>query len=93
MKRFIRWQGLIGFLSVILFLAVFVFIFAGSFIKAGLEKSGEWYLGAEVNVEEVDLNLFPLSLTIIGFQATDSEKPTHNMVSFAKAAVSIDVWE
>jgi len=93
MKRFIRWQGLIGFLSVILFLAVFVFIFVGSFIKAGLEKSGEWYLGAEVNVEEVDVNLFPLSLTIIGFQATDSEKPTHNMVSFAKAAVSLDVWQ
>jgi len=93
MTRFIRWQGIIGFLSVIIFLAAFVFIFAGSFIKAGLEKSGEWYLGAEVNVEEVEVNLFPLSLTIIGFQATDSEKPTHNMVSFSKAAVSLDVWQ
>tara|TARA_R110001583_G_scaffold17951_1_gene72077 strand:- start:1289 stop:3064 length:1776 start_codon:yes stop_codon:yes gene_type:complete len=93
MKRFIRWQGLIGFLSIILLLIVFLFLFADSLIKAGIEKSGEWYLGAQVNVEEVDVSFSPLSLTVIGFQATDPEKPSHNIVSFTEAAAGIELWQ
>ena len=93
MKRFIRWQGLIGFLSIILLLIVFVFLFADSLVKAGIEKSGEWYLGAQVNVEEVDVSFSPLSLTVIGFQATDLEKPSHNIVSFTEAAAGIELWQ
>jgi len=93
MKHYIRWQGLIGFLSIIILMAVFVFLFAGNLVKAGIEKSGEWYLGAEVNVEQVDLNFSPLSLTVIGFEATDPEKPSHNMVSFTKATAGIELWQ
>ncbi|MFT5758831.1 MAG: hypothetical protein ACI9LM_003579, partial [Alteromonadaceae bacterium] len=43
MKRFIRWQGLIGFVSIIVLMAALVFLFADKLVKAGIEKSGEWY--------------------------------------------------
>ncbi|NQZ83548.1 MAG: TIGR03545 family protein [Colwellia sp.] len=93
MKRFIRWQGFIGFFSIIILLMAFIFLFADSLVKAGIEKSGEWYLGAEVNVEDIELNFSPLSLTVIGFQATDPEKPSHNMVSFTEATAGIELWQ
>ncbi|MFT5760557.1 MAG: hypothetical protein ACI9LM_005344, partial [Alteromonadaceae bacterium] len=92
-RRFIRWQGLIGFVSIIVLMAALVFLFADKLVKAGIEKSGEWYLGAQVNVEEVIVDFSPLSLTIIGFEATDPENPSHNMVSFTKAVTRIELWQ
>jgi len=93
MSSFIRWQGLVGFVSIIVLLATLSFLFIDTLVKTGLEKSGEWYLGAEVNVDEVEVTFSPLSVTIIGFQATDPEKLTHNMVTFKEAVAGIDLWQ
>ena len=92
MKRFIRWQGVVGFISIVVLIAVFVYLFANSLVKSAIEKSGEWYLGAEVNVESVDISYQPLTLEIKGFQATDPEKPSHNLVSFNQASAGINLW-
>ena len=93
MSRFIRWQGLASFFVVIGLLVTFVYFFADSLVKKGIEKSGEWYLGAEVNVKDVEIKYAPLTLNIEGFQATDPEKPTHNLVSFSQASAGVDVWQ
>ncbi|NQZ22251.1 MAG: TIGR03545 family protein [Colwellia sp.] len=93
MSRLFRWQGLAVFFAVIALIATFVYFFADSLVKNGIEKSGEWYLGAEVNVEDVEITYAPLTLNIKGFQATDPENPTHNLVSFAQASVGLDIWQ
>jgi len=93
MSRFFRWQGLAIFVAIIALIASFIYLFADSLVKSGIEKSGEWYLGAEVNVEDVDITYSPLTLNISGFQATDPEKPTHNLVSFSQASVGINIWQ
>jgi uncharacterized protein (TIGR03545 family) len=93
MSRFLRWQGLVGFATIAALIVIFVYLFADSLVKKGVEKSGEWYLGAEVNVESVVITYSPLTLNIKGFQATDPEKPTHNLVSFSQASAGVDVWQ
>jgi len=93
MSRLFRWQGLAIFFAVIALIATFIYFFADSLVKSGIEKSGEWYLGAEVNVEHVEITYAPLTLNIEGFQATDPEKPTHNLVSFTQASVGVDIWQ
>lgn len=93
MSRFIRWQGLASFFVVIALIVTFVYFFADSLVKKGIEKSGEWYLGAEVNVSDVEITYAPLTLNIEGFQATDPEKPTHNLVSFSQASAGVDIWQ
>jgi uncharacterized protein (TIGR03545 family) len=93
MSRFIRWKGLVSFFVVIALIMTFIYFFADALVKKGIEKSGEWYLGAEVNVENVEIMYAPLTLNIEGFQATDPEKPTHNLVSFAQASAGVDVWQ
>jgi uncharacterized protein (TIGR03545 family) len=93
MNRFIRWQGLAIFFVILVLITTFIYLFADSLVKKGIEKSGEWYLGAEVNVTSVEITYAPLTLNIDGFQATDPEKPTHNLVSFSKASAGVDVWQ
>ncbi len=93
MSRIFRWQGLAVFFAVIALIATFIYFFADSLVKSGIEKSGEWYLGAEVNVENVEISYAPLTLNIEGFQATDPRKPTHNLVSFTQASVGVDIWQ
>jgi uncharacterized protein (TIGR03545 family) len=93
MMRFIRWQGAVAFVGIITLFVAFIYLFADDLIHQGLEKSGEWYLGAEVNVENVDVTYLPLTLVIENFQATDPEKPTHNLFSFSKAVAGVDIWQ
>jgi uncharacterized protein (TIGR03545 family) len=93
MSRLFRWQGLAVFFVIIALIATFVYFFADSLVKNGIEKSGELYLGAEVNVEHVEITYAPLTLNIEGFQATDPEKSTHNLVSFSQASVGVDIWQ
>lgn len=93
MNRYFRWQGFVGFIAVIGIIVGLFYLFAEPLIKKAIEKGTSIYTGAEVNVEAVDLVYSPLSLSVIGFQATDPEKPTHNMVSFEKAKAGVDLWQ
>ncbi|SES62159.1 TIGR03545 family protein [Thalassotalea agarivorans] len=93
MKRFIRWQGLIGFLVFLALLLAFVYLIAESAVKRGIEYGVGLYTGAEVNVEAVEITYSPLSLTVIQFQATDKERPEYNLVSFNRATASLDFWQ
>ncbi|WP_440874397.1 TIGR03545 family protein [Thalassotalea sp. PLHSN55] len=93
MSRYLRWQGLASFVVVILLIAAFIYLFIETLVKNGIEYGGSYYLGAEVNVESVEINYSPVELTVLGFQATDPDKPTTNLVSFAQATASVDVWQ
>lgn len=93
MSRFIRWQGIATFFVLMVAIVIFVYLFADALVKKGIEKSGELYLGAEINVSHVEINYAPLTLNIEGFQATDPKKPSHNLVSFSKASAGVDIWQ
>jgi len=93
MSRFIRWQGIASFMVIVALIITFVYLFADALVKKGIEKSGEVYLGAEVNVTNVEIKYAPLTLNIEGFQATDPKKPTHNLVSFSQASAGVDIWQ
>ncbi|AWB65819.1 TIGR03545 family protein [Saccharobesus litoralis] len=92
-KSILRWQGLAGFATTFIFIGLFLYVFAGMLIKFSIEKGLGWYLGAEVNVEQVDVQWSPFNLDIIGFQATDPEQPTQNLVAFQQASAGIDFWQ
>ncbi|WP_017444423.1 TIGR03545 family protein [Gayadomonas joobiniege] len=93
MKKYLRWQGLLGFVAVIGLLAGFIYVFAGWLIKLTIEEAGGYALGAEVNVESVDVNWSPFTLTINEFQATDPKNPANNMLQFEQAGAQMDLWE
>lgn len=93
MTKYFRWQGILGFIATCVILFSLLFILAPSIIKLSLEKGGGWYLGAEVNVENVEINYSPLSVTVNKLQATDNKKPSHNIVAFGSASAGVDIWQ
>jgi uncharacterized protein (TIGR03545 family) len=91
--RYLRMKGLITFISLCILFAAFIYLFAESLLKTSIEEAGGWALGAEVNLEAVELNYAPLAITLIGFQATDAEEPTNNLFSFKEMSADIAVWQ
>ncbi|WNC67777.1 TIGR03545 family protein [Thalassotalea nanhaiensis] len=93
MSKYFRWQGILGFIATCAIVFSILFMLAPSIVKLSLEKGGGWYIGAEVNVNSVDIDYSPLFITVNELQATDNEKPTHNIVAFKSASAGVDVWQ
>lgn len=93
MKKYLRWQGLLGLIAFLALIAGFIYIFAGWLIKTGIEQGGGWYMGAEVNVEEVNVNWSPFTLDIVEFQATDPNAPEYNAMQFKQAKAELNLWQ
>ena len=93
MMKYLRFQGAAVFILIVSLIALCFYLFAEFFIKKGIETSVEWYTGAEVNVAEVELDYLPLTLAVLGFQATDAENPQQNIVAFKQAKVSLEFWQ
>ena len=91
--RYIRWQGAVVFITIMLTILAIAYVFAGPIAKSMIEKYGAEYTGAEVNVASVDVELMPFALQINELQATDAKKPSNNMVSFDSANASVDLWQ
>lgn len=93
MKRFIRWQGLLGLTIFIGLFAAFIYLFADNIVKHSLISISEKSLGAEVNIEDVELHFFPTGISIIDVQATDPKQPETNLLSWNKLTAKVDLWE
>lgn len=93
MSRFIRWQGIAVFATLVALMCAFVYLFAGTLVKKGIITAAESSFGAEVNIDHVDVNFSPVSITINGMQVTDKEAPNLNLFSFEQAKASVDVWQ
>jgi uncharacterized protein (TIGR03545 family) len=90
MKAWIRWQGLIVFVVVVCSVVVLWLFFLDTLVKRMIEQAGTSLAGAEVDVADVDVTLFPLGITLNGLQVTNPEKPALNSVESARIAVSLD---
>jgi uncharacterized protein (TIGR03545 family) len=93
MARFIRWQGLVAFITLGALVAVFLYLFAETLAKKALVSSAESAFGAEVNISAVKLAYSPLQISILGLQVTDKDMPTQNIFSFDRATAGVDVWQ
>ena len=88
----IRKSGWLVLLSMLLVVTLVVYLFAGRMIKFGIVNSLEQASQAEVNLDSVNLNFAPFGIELMGLQMTDSANPTHNSISFERAAASVEVW-
>ncbi|MBU2871828.1 TIGR03545 family protein [Colwellia sp. E2M01] len=93
MTKFIRWQGIIGFVAITALIISLLYFFAETLVKKGIVASAESVFGAEVNVADVELDFSPLHISVIGMQVTDKDVPTHNVFSFERASAGVDFWQ
>jgi len=60
-------------------------------LRIGIERGLAAATGAEVNVAEADLSLLHGRIDVRGLQATDPERPTHNMLEVEKLTAELNV--
>jgi uncharacterized protein (TIGR03545 family) len=85
-----RWQGLLAFVAIVAVFAVLWFLVLDSLIERLIERTGTSIVGAKVELDEADLSLAPLGLTLTHLQVTDPDAPMRNAVEVARIALTMD---
>ena len=87
----LRRSGLVLTLVVVLLVAGFEVLFADRVAAWGLKEGLEAAVGAEVDIEGVDLSLMHGSLAVRGVGVTDPSKPAFNMAQVFTLACDVNV--
>jgi uncharacterized protein (TIGR03545 family) len=90
MKKWIRWQGLIGFLLLVVLAGIFWFLIIDSIVEWGIEKAGTAIVGAKVDLDDADVTFFPLGVRLTRLQVTDKDAPMTNAVEIGRLAFHVD---
>ncbi|QOL27042.1 TIGR03545 family protein [Thalassotalea sp. LPB0316] len=93
MSKVIRWQGIAGFVVVMATLVLLVYLFAETIARKAMEHGLESYTGAEVNIDEVNINYSPFIVDVYRIQITDAAKPEQNVVEIAHVNAGVDIWQ
>lgn len=88
--KIIRWWGIAVFFIVLVLVILSYYFLAPRLIANGIEDFGSEAWGAKVEVESVDLELFPLSVTLHRLVATDKEFPMQNIFDAQQIKFSVD---
>ena len=88
--KIIRLWGVISFFVLVLVFALIWLVAAPVIIKRGIETSGTEALGAKLEIEEVNLDLFPLKIEINGLKATDPDQPMKNILEVGSINFGLD---
>ncbi len=90
MGKWIRWQGVIGFAVVVGLLAAIWFLVVDRVVKTAIERGGTAVVGAKVELDDADVSLMPLGLTLTRLQVTNPDEPMTNAVEIARIAGTMD---
>lgn len=90
MTKWIRWIGLVAFIVIIAGSFVAWLLFADDAIEGGIKKGAGSANGAQVDIQEFEIALFPFGFELENMAFTDPEKPSHNSIEFDRAALDID---
>ncbi len=83
-KGIIRWEAILPISIIIALIVSYFVLFFDSNLKKALEFIGYSALGAEVNVESIHSSFSNASISIKGIQLTNSDKPSHNLLSIGE---------
>jgi uncharacterized protein (TIGR03545 family) len=88
--KWIRWQGLIAFIVLVAGTAAFIYLFLDSLVKRAIEKTGTLIVRAKVELDDADVTLFPLGITLKRLQVTNPNAPMTNAVEVSHIAFLMD---
>ncbi|MET1255003.1 TIGR03545 family protein [Aliikangiella maris] len=88
--KLIRWWGIAVFFVLILLIVAAWYLLAPFLIKGSIEEMGSEALGAKVELESVDLSLFPLGVSLNHLVAADPNAPMSNLFDAQKITFAVD---
>lgn len=78
---------------IILVLGILLWFVPAPAMKWGIETYGSEYVGAKVDVDDVDFSWLSLALAIKGLQVTNPDSPLENWLVVDRMATSVDVGQ
>ena len=88
--KWIRWQGLITFVVLLLFVIVVWFFFVGVAIKKTIESKGTELVKAKVELADADFSIFPLGLSLTGLEVANPDAPMTDAFQVDRVALSLE---
>ena len=88
--KWLRWKGLIAFILIWAIFMVFWFVLIEVIVRGAMENTATILVGAEVNIDDVDLKFSPLGATIQRIQVTDPDDPRRNAIEIKSLAFSLE---
>ena len=88
--KWLRWQGLIAFIVVIVLVMGVGFLFVDDAVKGIIEKTGTRLVGAKVELRAADLSISPLGLSLMGFQVTNPDAPMTNALQVDRMVLTVE---
>ncbi|MDL1963893.1 MAG: TIGR03545 family protein [Deltaproteobacteria bacterium] len=88
--KWIRWQGLITFVVLLLFVIVAWFLFVDVAVKKIIESKGTKLVKAKVELADADLSIFPLGLFLTGLEVANPDAPMTNAFQVDRVALSLE---
>lgn len=90
MRKWIRWWGIAVFILIILLVLGVWFLLADRIIVNNIEKSGEFIVGAKVEVGKADLTIIPLGITLNNLQVANPNSPMRNLIEVDNIRFHLD---
>lgn len=90
MKKRIRWRGLLVFLALAVILFAAFYFFIEYFLEKEIEKRATLAVGAKVELDDLDLGILPLGVTLTGLRVTNPDKPMTNAVDIKEVGCNLD---
>lgn len=89
-KGIIRTEAILLVFAILVLVGVYVSFFLNMHLKYILEKSLTKVYGAEVNIGQINLDLFKPSIEILNVDFTNHEKPMENLFSIGRLASELN---
>jgi len=90
MRKWVRWWGLAAFILIILFISSVWYLLADRIIANNIEKTGEYIVGAKVEVGKADLTLIPLGISLNRLKVADPNSPMRNLIDVDNIRLHLD---
>jgi uncharacterized protein (TIGR03545 family) len=89
MKKWFRWYGILAFLILFVLIAVIGHFHLNSIVKTLIETTGTALVRAKVELDSVDVDVWPTHFELKGLQVTNPKHPMEN--AFQTDVISFDM--
>ncbi len=90
MRKWIRWWGIAVFILIVLFVFGIWYLLADQIIANNIEKTGEYIVGAKVEVGKADLTIIPLGVTLTNLKVANPNSPMQNLIEVNNIRFHLD---
>lgn len=90
MSKWIRWWGIGAFVAIVGIISAIWYLFADKLIENNIEKTGEYIVGAKVEIGKAALSVIPLGITLTDMKIADPNSPMRNMFEVENIQFHLD---